>query len=59
MTWKTVSPESLQAVLAPADSDAVYFLMVNPETLEVEFSDTYTEFQDSLKAYQSWLDSDG
>jgi len=55
----TVSVESLQAVLAPADSDAVYFLMVDPVTREIQFSDTYTEYQDSLKAYQVWLDANG
>lgn len=53
----TVSPESLQAVLAPADSQALYFLMVDPVNRVIEFSDTYTEYQDSLKAYQSWLDA--
>ena len=55
----TVSPESLQAVLAPADSEALYFLMVDPVNRVMEFSDTYTEYQDSLKAYQSWLDANG
>lgn len=55
----TVSPEALNAVLAPADTSATYFVMVNPVTQEMRFSDTYTEYQDSLKVLQAWLDSNG
>lgn len=53
----TVSPEALQAAIAPAETTARYFLMVDPVAQVVEYSDTYTEYQDSLKVLQSWRDA--
>lgn len=55
----TVSPEALQAAVAPADTSARYFLMVDPVDKVVELSDTYTEYQDSLKVLQAWRDANG
>lgn len=55
----TVSPEALQAAIAPAETTARYFLMVDPVAQVVQFSDTYTEYQDSLKVLQSWRDANG
>lgn len=53
----TVSPEALQAAITPAETTARYFLMVDPVAQVVQYSDTYTEYQDSLKALQSWRDA--
>lgn len=53
----TVSPEALQAAVAPAETTARYFVVVDPVAKVVQFSDTYTEYQDSLKALQAWRDA--
>lgn len=52
----TVSTDSIQAAVAPADTSYLYFVVVNPVTFETQFSSTYTEYQKSLKVLTAWVD---
>jgi UPF0755 protein len=51
--------DALKAVLKPTEGDWLYFVAVNPDTGETEFSETEAEFEASKAKYKAWLESKG
>jgi UPF0755 protein len=47
--------EALRAVLAPAQGDWLYFVVVNPDTGETRFAATAEEHQQNVALFQQWL----
>ena len=47
--------EALRAVLAPADGDWRFFVVVNPDTGETRFARTGAEHQQNVLLFQQWL----
>ncbi|MDR1711976.1 MAG: endolytic transglycosylase MltG [Propionibacteriaceae bacterium] len=46
--------KALEAALNPSKGDWLYWVVVNPETGETQFSDTYAEHQQGVAKYQAW-----
>ncbi|MCG2800109.1 MAG: endolytic transglycosylase MltG [Cellulomonas sp.] len=46
---------SIDAVLAPADGDWLFWVTVNLDTGETVFTDNYADFQVAKQQYQEWL----
>lgn len=46
---------AIQAALAPADGDWLYFVTVNPETGETVFSETFEQHQVAVQQFQQFL----
>ena len=47
--------QAIQAVLAPADGDWLFFVVVNPDTGETRFAATAEEHQQNVLLFQQWL----
>jgi UPF0755 protein len=47
--------EAIEAVLAPADGNWLFFVTVNPETKETKFASTFEEHQKNVQEFQQWL----
>lgn len=47
--------EAIEAVLAPADGNWLFFVTVNPETKETKFASTFEEHQKNVQEFQEWL----
>ena len=47
--------QALQAVLAPADGDWLFFVVVDPDTGETRFAATAEEHQANVLLFQQWL----
>jgi UPF0755 protein len=47
--------DALRAVLAPAQGDWLYFVVVNPDTGETRFATTAAEHQANVQLFQQWL----
>ena len=47
--------QALQAVLAPADGDWLFFVVVDPDTGETRFAATAEEHQQNVLLFQQWL----
>lgn len=47
--------DALRAVLAPAQGDWLYFVVVNPDTGETRFAVTAQEHQANVALFQQWL----
>jgi len=47
--------DALRAVLAPAQGDWLYFVVVNPDTGETRFAATAEEHQQNVALFQQWL----
>lgn len=48
---------SLQAVLAPADTDYLYWVAVDPVNKVTLFAETFTEHQENKKLYNAWREA--
>jgi UPF0755 protein len=46
---------AVEAVLAPASGNWLFFVTVNPETKETKFASTFEEHQKNVQEFQEWL----
>ncbi|WP_084127397.1 endolytic transglycosylase MltG [Demequina sp. NBRC 110054] len=53
------SDESIEAALDPADSDALYFVMVDLDTGETLFASDYDEHLENVALLQEWFEANG
>lgn len=53
------SVEAIEAALNPADTDALYFVLVNPDTGEMGFASTYPDHLANVEKLQAWYAENG